>query len=198
VISFFSSILFVAAAIFSSEKAPRTAEFCGWVAAMLILPIPAWFVQFSLTNRGNIGAAYIFTAAIETSACFIGLILLCFRRFRPGQTAIFLIFTFSLVLQTFSLLYWAHGTARDLSEPLTHLDAFYFALGTFTTAGTGNLSPISQVARGLQTLQMGVDFVLIGFIVVLVMARYTNLLDRPKAPRDVPPIAPPANWSDAT
>jgi hypothetical protein len=165
---------------------------------MLILPIPAWFVQFSLIHRGNIGAVFMVTAAIETSACFIGLILLCFRRFRPAQTAIFLVFIFSLVLQIFSLLYWTYGTARDFSEPLTHLDGFYLALGTFTTAGTGNLSPISPAARGLQTLQMGVDFVLIGFIVVLVMARYTNLLDRPKAAQDVPPIVPPADWSDAT
>lgn len=76
---------------------------------------------------------------------------------------------------------------------------------------------------------MGLDFILIGLVVGLVMTRYTNLLDRPggkspketsvlesiaglaaalsaKAldraggarPRDIPPIAPPADWSEAT
>jgi len=51
---------------------------------------------------------------------------------------------------------------------LTHLDAFYFTLGTFTAAGTRNLSPISETARELQALQKGLDFMLIGFVVVLV------------------------------
>lgn len=87
---------------------------------------------------------------------------------------------------------------------------FYFALGTFTTAGTGEISPVSQSAESLQALQMGIDFVLVGFVVVLVMTRYTSRLDRPKpAPakratprasplKDVPPVAPPAWWLDPT
>jgi hypothetical protein len=47
---------------------------------------------------------------------------------------------------------------------------------------------------------MGLDFILIGFVVVLVTTRYTNLLDRPKVAtaKDIPSIAPPADWSDAT
>jgi hypothetical protein len=47
----------------------------------------------------------------------------------------------------FSYIYWAHGTAKDFSVSLTHLDAFYFALGTFTTAGTGNISDQRNSAR---------------------------------------------------
>ena len=99
---------------------------------------------------------------------------------------------------------WACSTSASTVLPstfrLTHLDAFYFTLGTFTAAGTRNLSPISETARELQALQKGLDFMLIGFVVVLVMTRYSNLLDRPKSgrPEVTPPITPPADWSDAT
>lgn len=106
-------------------------------------------------------------------------------------------------------MYWAHGTAKDFSVSLTHLDAFYFALGTFTTAGTGNISPISETARGLQALQMGLDFLLIAVVVVLATGRFTSLLDRFKGgsnvdrpdgrpEKDVPPTRPAADWSSAT
>ncbi len=38
-------------------------------------------------------------------------------------------------------------------------------MGTLSTAGTGSLVPVSQLARGLQTLQMLLD---LGFVLVAV------------------------------
>jgi hypothetical protein len=74
---------------------------------------------------------------------------------------------------------------QKFQRPLSHLDAFYFALGTLTT-GTGNISAISETSRRIQTTQMVIDLVFIGFIVALVMARYSTLLDRShrELPRD--------------
>ena len=81
--------------------------------------------------------------------------------------------------------------------PLSHFDAFYFALGTLTT-GTGNISAISETSRRIQTAQMGIDFLLIGFIVALLVARYSTLFDRSR--RGLPPggttAAGPARSSD--
>jgi hypothetical protein len=47
---------------------------------------------------------------------------------------------------------------------------------------------------------MGLDFLLIGGVVVLATARYTNLLDRSKdrPNKDIAPITPAADWSSAT
>ena len=103
------------------------------------------------------------------------------------MTAINLSYTCSLILQLFSYIYWSYGADGNFNVTLTHLDSFYVALGTFTTAGTGNIAPLSETTRGFQTLQMGIDFIFLGFVVVLVMTRYTNLLDRARATPDEAP-----------
>ena len=65
----------------------------------------------------------------------------------------------------FSVIYWTYGTSGNFSSRLTHLDAIYFTMGTLSTAGTGNIVSVSQLARGLQTLQMLLD---LGFLLVAV------------------------------
>lgn len=110
------------------------------------------------------------------------------RRFRPVVAALVLAYGFAVLLETFTLVHWSHGSSRDFSMPLSHFDAFYFALGTLTT-GSGNVSAISEASRRIQTTQMVIDLVFIGFIVALLMARYSALLDR--RPDPVPPPVPP-------
>jgi hypothetical protein len=92
-------------------------------------------------------------------------------------TGLVLAYGFAVLLETFTLVYWSHGTSRDFSIPLSHFDAFYFALGTLAT-GTGNVSAISEASRRIQTTQMVIDLVFIGFIVALLLARYSTLFDR--------------------
>ena len=123
--------------------------------------------------------------------------LLRAERFRPVLTALVLVYSFVFLLEIFTDLYWSNGTSKNFSIPLSHLDALYFALGTLTT-GTGNISAISETSRRIQTAQMGIDFLLIGFIVALLVARYSTLFDRSR--RGLPPggatTAGPACSSD--
>lgn len=79
----------------------------------------------------------------------------------------------------FSLVYWAYGTAKNFSVPLTRLDALYFTIGTLSSAGTGNLAPASQLARGIQTLQMILDLGFILVAVTLVVARLADVKAKP-------------------
>jgi Ion channel len=65
----------------------------------------------------------------------------------------------------FSLLYWNYGTPANFNISLTRLDAIYFSIGTLSTAGTGNLNATSELARGLQALQMVLD---LGFLLIAV------------------------------
>jgi hypothetical protein len=55
---------------------------------------------------------------------------------------------------------------------LTHLDAIYFAVGTFSTAGTGNIVAISESARFIQTAEMIVGMVFVLLTVAAVVGRY--------------------------
>ncbi len=79
--------------------------------------------------------------------------------------------TLSLLVTVFSLLYWTYGTSENFSQCLSKWDAVYFALGTLTTAGTGNLMAISDLAKALASVQLVVDLVFMGGAVALVVAR---------------------------
>jgi voltage-gated potassium channel len=54
-----------------------------------------------------------------------------------------------------------------LSEPLTKLDSLYFVVTVFATVGFGDITPVSDPARVLVTLQMVGDLVLIGLVIRL-------------------------------
>jgi voltage-gated potassium channel len=53
------------------------------------------------------------------------------------------------------------------TEPLSRLDALYFVMTVFATVGFGDISPVSQVARALVTVQMVGDLLLIGLVLRL-------------------------------
>jgi hypothetical protein len=178
-----SGFAFVIAAVVALvRRRPRLAGYLGALAYIMLFPILLWIEQFGLTQRHAVPPWYIGSAVFQITVGGIGpLIWKCFRRrFRPVLTALLVVFVFSLLLQFFAYIYWTFGTTRNFSIRLSHLDAFYFALGTLTTAGTGTISAVSETARGLQTLQMGLDLALVGFVVALVLARYSGLLTRPQ------------------
>lgn len=77
----------------------------------------------------------------------------------------------NLVLVTFALLYYSAGTGKNFTHPLSHDDAFYFAVGTLSTAGTGNIVATSDTARSLQTWEMLVGMGLVLFGVSAAVAR---------------------------
>jgi voltage-gated potassium channel len=60
------------------------------------------------------------------------------------------------------------------TEPLTRTDGLYFAVTVFATVGFGDISPVTEVARVLTTLQMVGDLVLIG----LVLRLFLTAVDR--------------------
>lgn len=95
--------------------------------------------------------------------------------------AMMLFYGFSSLLAAFSTLYWNYGTADNFTEHLTRLSAIYFSVGTLSTAGTGNISAVSQVARGLQTLQMILD---IGFVVFAVSLAVAGISSRMQKKHD--------------
>jgi hypothetical protein len=53
-------------------------------------------------------------------------------------------------------------SAQSFSEPMTHTSALYFTVTTFATVGYGDITPTSQAARVVVTVQMVADLVIIG------------------------------------
>lgn len=62
----------------------------------------------------------------------------------------------------------------SFTEPLTRTDALYFVVTVFATVGFGDITPVTEVARVLTTLQMVGDLVLIG----LVLRLFLTAVDR--------------------
>jgi len=58
------------------------------------------------------------------------------------------------------------GTRPDtFSEPMSRVDALYFTVTVFATVGFGDISPVSQSARILVTVQMVADLLVLGLLV---------------------------------
>jgi hypothetical protein len=130
---------------------------------------------FSRGTYTGLGAIIPFAIAI---VLFTYLLISVTRFGNMVDIAIMLFLSFSSLAATFSTLYWNYGTTGNFTERLTQLDAIYFTIGTLTTAGTGNISAISQAARGLQTLQMALDIGFILFAVSLVVAEISSRMQR--------------------
>jgi voltage-gated potassium channel len=61
-----------------------------------------------------------------------------------------------MFLCLFALLYASMSTTDPsaFTEPLTKMDALYFTTVTFATVGFGDITPVSQLARAIVTVQM--------------------------------------------
>ena len=55
------------------------------------------------------------------------------------------------------------------SEPLNRTDGLYFAVTTFATVGYGDISPVTQLARVVVTVQMVVGLIAVGLIAKVVL-----------------------------
>jgi hypothetical protein len=71
-----------------------------------------------------------------------------------------------LFLIVFASTHYVIGSAEpgSYTEPMTRLDSLYFTVTTFATVGYGDISPVSEAARLVATLQMLLGLVFIGLV----------------------------------
>jgi hypothetical protein len=69
-----------------------------------------------------------------------------------------------LFAATYFLLSQTDPTNFD-EAPLTRTDTLYFTVTTFATVGFGDITPTSQFARALVTVQMVLDLVVLGAVI---------------------------------
>jgi voltage-gated potassium channel len=93
-------------------------------------------------------------------------------------------------LVLFATVYLVLGDSdpQAFSEPLTRTDSLYFVVTVFATVGFGDITPVSQVARALTTVQMVCDLLLIG----LVLKVFIAAVDRGR--RRAERLARPGSW----
>jgi voltage-gated potassium channel len=122
----------------------------------------------------------------------IGLLLVgvvVFRRTRrilaadfPGLRAVEgLAVIFPIFLLVFASLYLALSQAAPatFSEELDHTRALYFAITVFSTVGFGDITPTTNTARIIVSVQMLLDLVVIGVVVRLFINAAKSSLGAP-------------------
>jgi hypothetical protein len=177
----------------SADKPPRAARAGIWSAN-------AWPWNWSFQTRGILSFAsmqpylwlnffsehrHVFTGTdIVVTSILIAVSAMSILLVAGDSVAANLLgltYAFSAITYLFSTLYWGYGEAPNFSPSLTRLDAIYFSVGTLTTAGTGNISALSELARRLQTAQMILDFILVVFVVAIVIPRLIRPTGRRRA-----------------
>ena len=92
-----------------------------------------------------------------------------------------------LFLVTFAAVYLSLSqvSGDHFSEPLNHTGALYFVVTVFSTVGFGDITPESDLARLVVSLQMLLDLVVIGAVVkVLTTAAKSGLAGSSPRPAD--------------
>ncbi len=95
--------------------------------------------------------------------------------------------TIPLFLVAFAAVYLSLslGSPGHFSEPLDHTGALYLAITVFSTVGFGDITPESDLARIVVSIQMLLDLVVIG-VVVRLLATAAKTGTRKARPPDTP------------
>lgn len=171
----------------------------GWLSLLNQAGVQVlfWFVVLHLTQRHHLSAWTVALDAVLLLWGLVGLAAMALAGVRLPRLIFGLLSTLSLLLATFSWFYWEYGTTPNFSQPLTHLDSTYFALGTLTTAGTGTFVAKGETAIALQSAQMALNLILTLFVIGVVVARFVPLrrppiaAPHPKASSNPPPGSAP-------
>lgn len=103
--------------------------------------------------------------------------------------------TLSMTLPIFLILFAAVYVIMVREDPhaftqeLTRIDALYFVVTVFATVGFGDISPVSELARVVVTVQMVCDLLVLGVVVraMLLAVQRADIRRRPgPAPEDPP------------
>lgn len=88
-------------------------------------------------------------------------------RYPSAQAVEALVLIAVMFLAVFAGIYVMISTADQgaFTEPLDHFTAFYFALTVLATVGFGDITPVTDGARLVCMVQMGIDIVFIGVLV---------------------------------
>lgn len=131
---------------------------------------------FPVSPRGRQGLPWL--AWVCVAGCVIHLANQLVHAVKPARMKLIdiysLIGSVSLINFLFACAYYAIGTTKDFGQPMTHVDALYFDLSTFTTVGYGDITARSQLARGIVSTQLVIDLVLLLGVAGVLLSRLAS------------------------
>lgn len=151
------------------------AVWTGAVALYVGLALAAYFTLPAASL--DIEEIWVAVALVVSAlALLVWLLLVQIRRIPKADAPIvrslsLLVLVLVPVLLMFSYLYLSLAARgdRQMEGVETHLDALYFTVTMITTVGFGDITPSGQLARGVATVQMVFNVVVLGFLVRTVL-----------------------------
>jgi voltage-gated potassium channel len=86
----------------------------------------------------------------------------------------FFLVLFASIYRTMS-----HSSPKAFTQPRDHMRALYFTNTAFSTVGFGDITATTDAGRGVVSVQMVIDLVLIGAVVRLLITGAKTSLKRP-------------------
>jgi len=138
-------------------------------ASLLLVAYYAAPLDRSLT----VGTFFLLCGALLFFAAFVAFTVRdILRSQRPRLRAIrALVVGVPLLVVLFAATYFTVAAQQPgaFSEPLNRTDGLYFTVTVFTTVGFGDITPVTQLARVLVTIQMLVGVLTVGVIAKIVL-----------------------------
>ena len=142
------------------------------VTAITVMLLAAYYALPAGDLSGSAALVRLAVGCLVFLAISAWLIYRILKADLPGLRAVEgLAVAVPLFLYLFATLYLSlsHSFAGAFSESLNHTDALYLTITVFATVGFGDITPKTEVARIIVSLQMLLDLVLIGALVRLVV-----------------------------
>ncbi len=158
-----------------ASSASRREVIASVVRALLTTAAMVWvYFELPFDNPSSLSSVTLLACGL---AVFVGLLSWQVRsviqsnqpRLRALETLATAVPFFILLFASTYLLI-AHADSQAFNEPITRLDAVYFAVTVFATVGFGDIVARSETARAFVTVQMVGDLMVIGLGVRLVIS----------------------------
>lgn len=174
----------------SRRSAPRRQLGDDWLTAIIVgflyVLCQVWIWSFLFIGERPtpiaIGAL-VATFALAVQATFTAASTARRRTSSNWLVAFEVGYAFLLITGEFAVLYWTFGTGGNFNVELSRVDAIYFALGTLTTGGTGDIVPRSDLAKAFVCGQMILDLVYIAGALTIAVTRWSEKSSLPHPPR---------------
>jgi hypothetical protein len=173
----------------TGPDAPSRVRFVLVLTRALVVAVLIVVVYYVLPLRVSVDLSTIIRLAVGLVALSLLIAWQLRAIARSPYPALRAVETLAVVIPVFLLLFAAAYTLMSQAQPaafseeLSRTDAVYFSVTVFATVGFGDISPVSDAARVVVTIQMIADLLVLGLVLQAVLDAVSRGRARLSEPR---------------